>query len=182
MVKVLKSGLSVLSLLTLLTMTVILSGCGSGSDSIDTGLPGGGSSGGGNYHINIISYSIEPTQLKEGTNFRVSWAVDYKGVAGYWVEFHMNSEDSIPANMPALTRHFNYNCEMGPYTCGKSDFVSGTVSGNNTICYPGWTNAFGPQAHTIMFKGNGYAILKACTYDDRMNTLCDQKSVQITVQ
>lgn len=59
MVKVLKSGLSIVSLLAVLTMTVILSGCGGGSDSIDTGLPGGGgSSGGGNYHINIISYSI----------------------------------------------------------------------------------------------------------------------------
>lgn len=98
----------------------------------------------------------------------------------------MNSQDLIPSDFLVTTRYFTYNCEMGPYTCGTSGSVSGSVykdyTGLFTACSPDWTNAFGPQTHNIMFHGPGYAILKACTYDDRMNTLCDQKSVQITIQ
>lgn len=180
-------GKKIIKVIGILLMVSILVGCGAGGDSID-GLPSGGSSGGGgNYHINITSYDMNPKVLSDGTSFQVTWTVDYSGVAGYWVEFHMNSENSINENMTGLTRHFYYNCEMGPGTCGKSGNVMGTVNKYQyddrlyTLCSPNWTN-IGSQAHDIIFRGNGYAILRACTYDGRMNKICDQKSVQITVQ
>jgi len=169
--------------LLLIMSVLIFSGCGGVSDSLGGG---GGTGGGGNYHISIASYDVNPKTITQGTSFEINWDIDYNGVAGYWVEFHMNSQNSIPSNAWDLTKHFNYNCEMGPGTCGKKGTVRCEVKKDNTgslftECRPTWTSNPMPTVKGIIFSGNGYAILKACTYDSSMETICNEKSIPISV-
>ncbi len=90
--------------------------------------------------------------------------------------------------MSGLTKHFYYNCDMGHYTIPgtsgtvRCDVRSDNISGVYTLCRPDSDSSSATQTHTIMFKGNGFGIIKACTYNDMMHQVCDQKYVQLTVQ
>ncbi len=169
-----------------LILVLTFYGCGGGGDDgIDTFGSGGG---GGNYYVSIAGYDLNPKTITQGSAVEVSWNVNYRGVAGFWVELHMNSSNTIPEGMSSLTKLFHFNCEMGPFTCSKSasavcEVKKDTTSGKlYAQCRPTWDTSGNPQTQYFVFSGSGYAILRACTFDGTMKTICDQKAIQVTVQ
>lgn len=167
----------------LLLCATLLYGCGGGGGGT-SGVPSGGSGS-----INITSFNISPTTISNGTTFDVTWSVNYSSPSDlYWLEFHMNSQNSIPSNNTEDTKHFYRNCSSGNpvYDCKQSGTIRCQVNTDNagklyTSCNI-LNSTDSPTPHNIIFTGNGYAILKACIYNANMQEVCDQRSVQITVQ
>jgi len=164
-----------LTLMGSILITFLIVGCGGGS--IDDSISGGG---GENYYVKINSFTVSPTNITNGTTLTVSWNIDYNSPAGFWVEFHMNSNNTTSE---AFTRHFYFNGGI-PYGVNKTDsatcsIIQSTTSNKLTaICKHGNEN---PQSKDILFTGSGYAIFKACIYDASMNKICDTESKQVTV-
>ncbi len=162
--------------ISLIVMTFFLMGCGGGgvSDSI--------SGGGTDYYAKINSFNVTPTAIQADTTITVSWSIDYYQPAGFFIEFHMNSQ---PETLGALTRHFYFNGGI-PGGVGKNDSAKCNIIRRDNdgrlmaLCVHG-DNTY-PQSKEITFVGSGYAILKACVYDANLNIKCDTKSKGITVQ
>ncbi|MFN3739316.1 MAG: hypothetical protein ACK4TF_01420 [Thermodesulfovibrionales bacterium] len=160
----------------LLFSMLLLYGCG-----------GGGSEGsGGSASINITSFDMNPKTISAGTTFDVTWSVNYSAPShSYWLEFHMNNQNSIPSDMSGLTNHFYRNCDVPGLDCGTSGTIRCEVvnlGGNLSTKCNILNSTVSPQSHGIIFTGDGYAILKACVHNSQMQEVCDQKSIQIKVQ
>jgi hypothetical protein len=169
--------------LLLLIIVITIAACGgdsqltsvSDNNSYENGGNGGGGSG---YYITIENFGVDPSNLSN--DFTFTWKVNYNGIAGYWIEFYINSSNEIPNGVSSIARHFYLNC-VGIFCDSPSGTVNCQVnidpSGNfYTLCQ---YDSLSPQSHNFSFSGNGYAILKACIYDASLNQICNTKSVQI---
>lgn len=169
----------------LLLCAALLYGCGGGGGT--SGFSSGSS--GGSAFINITSFNMSTPTISNGTTFDATWSVNYSSPSDlYWLEFHMNSQNSIPQNNSALTKHLYRNCSSSNpvFDCKQNGTIRCQVNTDYTgklytICNI-LNSTVSPTTHNIIFTGNGYAILKACIYNANMQEVCDQKSVQITVQ
>ncbi|WP_457599938.1 hypothetical protein [Hydrogenivirga sp.] len=131
------------------------------------------------YGVSLRSANVSSGMLSLGDSFTVSWEVSFSSPSGiYTLEAYLSPTPNVP------TPKANYR--LFTKNRGNSPLYSCQAKGSNTCSYVSKLSGApvfdcGLLQKSVPFTGSGYLVLRACIYNEKLEYVCDKKSVPVTV-